>query len=488
MKRRTWFLLATFSLLLLSQATAVHAAIVHQEWILLGTDEEDTASSYVLLATETIRLGANSEVKSGNIGANGIGDHRITISIGPNAKVSACSKIKGNYIWLKINSQVSDVYYNQIRKSPNVEIQGEEHTPLNLPVASLPYFPSFTPGTTNIVVAAGQTYYLDSGDYGYILVMSGAKLVFTGGIYNLKSLVAQADTELSFNAPSEVRVAEEMTIGSIWGADSKVGPEVGSGIDASDIVFYVSGNDGFAKAVEGANAEIEANIYAPNGTVLLKMNVDATGAFIGKNIMVWLNSSFTLNSAFAHYAGADKTSLFFYNDGVYAYFKETLASTPDPSSFTYTVYLDKPAEGTYPQDFRLVYSCGTASLQRWNGTSWNHLENISVELDSDSITFNVSLSSMANPCILENTNVWFTEYLGANSYEYEVDRAPNAGSYFIACEVIPELPWPTPLIFIPAVLSTVYLVQKKGYKERRGGTEKAFVSVIVRSRKEVHLR
>jgi len=182
---------------------------------------------------------------------------------------------------------------------------------------------------------------------------------------------------------------------------------------------------------------------------------------LGTNI----NVKVTWDSAYSNYAEADKLCLYFYNDGAYAYFNETLAADPDPSSFTYTVYLDKPAGGTYPQDFRLVYSSGTAELQSWNGSNWNYVEEITVTVSNNSIVFKVSLQSIANPNIQEDINLWFVDYYGSNSYEVEVDRAPNTGSYFISSEIIPNLPWPTPPIFISAVVATICILYFRRFKE-----------------------
>ena len=464
MVKRAFLLLLLSSFLLSSCVSSVHSSIPVSEWIHLGTDGEDTAWSYVLLAKETVSLGTNSRVNSGDIGANGDGGGSVTVTIGLNARVSSSSKIKGDYIWLKTNSRVGDVYYNEIKKGMNVKILGEEYTPIDLPVSSLPYFPSFSPGTTDITVNVGETLVLEEGDYRDVEVKTNGRLIFSGGIYNLKSLVASSNTRLYFDAPSEVRIEERMSIGT----NCKVRPKPGSGIDASDIVFYVYGTDGSKKAVEfGVNNKVEVNIYAPNGTIWLKTNCDATGAYIGKYIVVDTNVKLTLDSAFTDYASADKIDLYFYNDGTYAYFKETLAADPDPSSFTYTVYLDKPAGEDYQQDFRLVYSDGIAELQSWDGSEWNYVSDITVTVDGRNIVFIVSLSSISNPSILQDTNVWFVEYYGSNSYEFEVDRAPNTESYLIKYYEIPNLPGVTALVFIPAVLATVYLVYR--WRFRQGG-------------------
>ncbi|RLI36328.1 hypothetical protein DRO55_03750, partial [Candidatus Bathyarchaeota archaeon] len=81
--------------------------------------------------------------------------------------------------------------------------------------------------------------------------------------------------------------------------------------------------------------------------------------------------------------------------------------------------------------------------------------------------FKVLLSSIANPNIQEDTNVWFIEYYGCNSYELQLDRAPDTGSFFISHEVISELPYPTQLILITATIATIYIIYKRRFREAR---------------------
>ena len=97
-----------------------------------------------------------------------------------------------------------------------------------------------------------------------------------------------------------------------------------------------------------------------------------------------------------------------------------------------------------------------------------YIEDVVVKEGSspDYIVFNVSLSRLANPNIQEDMRVWFVGYYGYNSYELEVDRAPNSDVYFIQSYVVPELPWPTPLIFIPFLLLMIYYLYKKLFQRR----------------------
>ena len=125
----------------------------------------------------------------------------------------------------------------------------------------------------------------------------------------------------------------------------------------------------------------------------------------------------------------DMITLYFGNDGKYAYFKEKLCGSPNPSSFTYTVYLDKPIGGF--TDFRLVYTSGKCQLEKWNGSTWEKVQDIHVTVVGSELTFKVPLEALKNPEIKQDANVWFINYEGHDSYDRVLDRAPNTGGYFI---------------------------------------------------------
>jgi hypothetical protein len=105
----------------------------------------------------------------------------------------------------------------------------------------------------------------------------------------------------------------------------------------------------------------------------------------------------------------DIMAMYFYNDGVYAYFNETLVEAPDTSDFTYYVYLDKPIGGEYLTDFRLIYSSSASKLQKRTTSGWADVDTVGVTISTspNSIAFKVRLSSIANPDIQQNTYVLF---------------------------------------------------------------------------------
>jgi hypothetical protein len=83
-----------------------------------------------------------------------------------------------------------------------------------------------------------------------------------------------------------------------------IGPQASSGVNASDIIFYiegVNGNNGnlvaTPKAAQiGIGNTIHANFYVPNGTLWLRQGTTATGAFIARDVDVGIGVKVTLDS------------------------------------------------------------------------------------------------------------------------------------------------------------------------------------------------
>jgi len=256
------------------------------------------AKFYVVLANERIEIKKDTVIKSGDVGANGESDGSVeTLTIGKNVKVlDSSSLIKADFIKLQKNAEVQDIYYNYIHKHKTAEILGSEYTPLTLPVATFPPFPDFSSGILDITVKKNDIYIIDEGGYGNINVRQGGKLIFIGGIYNIATLTTAKNVQLIFQDNSEIRIENSLMIGK----NNIVGPDMDTSLSASDIIFYVYGED--ADNVEAVtvkmNGEINANIYAPNGTIVLKKNIEATGSYIGKNVVMGNNVELTWDSAF----------------------------------------------------------------------------------------------------------------------------------------------------------------------------------------------
>ena len=278
------------------------------------TDQtKDISAEYIpsftelsVFATRSIWLKQNSEILSGSVGVNEAGegpflDSQVELSFGIGTQMAPGYCLKANRVKVKQNGICeSDVYYNELTGIGTVT--GTQYTPLHLPLyEALPEFHTGEPGTQDILLNQNEEFILDPGDYGDIQVKLEGKLIFTGGIYNIRNLKSGDNTQLVFRAPSEIRISEKFEAGQ----KSFIGPEDSTAMNGSDIVFYVGGINGNTgklgatpKAAKvGLNNTVFANFYVPNGTLWLRQNSEAEGSFIGKDVVVGINVKVSLKSA-----------------------------------------------------------------------------------------------------------------------------------------------------------------------------------------------
>jgi hypothetical protein len=224
----------------------------------------------------------------------------VTIG-GGGASTAAGWDVQGNRVTVLSGGIVaSDVHYNQLTN--NGSVSGAQYTPLSLPVfATLPAFQSASPGSTDVNVAINGSSTLAPGSYRDLIVGRKATVTFTGGTYHFRSIQVDREAKLFFSSASGIRVQQKMSTG----IQVAIGPGSGSSATAASIVFYVAGINGTTgtlaatpKAVEvGSSNVVSANIYAPNGTLWLKDQVQATGSFLGRDVNIGGNGQVSLLSA-----------------------------------------------------------------------------------------------------------------------------------------------------------------------------------------------
>lgn len=139
-------------------------------------------------------------------------------------------------------------------------------------------------------VATNGNITLAPGAYRDLLVAKKGIVTFTGGTYVFRSVVIQREASLLFKAPSTVKVAERMSTATM----TKIQPATVSTATAATIVFHIAGINGSngalastPKSVEIATDNVlQANFYAPNGTLWIQARTLATGAFIGRHVRI----------------------------------------------------------------------------------------------------------------------------------------------------------------------------------------------------------
>ncbi len=287
--------------------TVTNVASAGYVWDTAAGELEETIAAdpngimaFSLFATNSIHMRTGAKVQSGNLGVFDVSPApQLGIveefSTGPNVYFGDNTAIYANRIKLKPNASVYDVHYNSLVNYGTV--RGAEYTPLSLPLdVALPQFPVPAPGVDAVTVPDFSNLNLDEGAYGAVVVEKKGVLTLTGGTYHFESLNLDNHAEIHVQAASEIIIN-----GSLYtGINPKIIVADGSAISARDIVFYVNGADDAAgKAVTiGIRHNVEANLYAPNGTVWLKARGFCEGAFIGKDVMIDYYTEITLNSIF----------------------------------------------------------------------------------------------------------------------------------------------------------------------------------------------
>ncbi|MCP4251517.1 MAG: hypothetical protein GY778_31150, partial [bacterium] len=202
-------------------------------------------------ATNSAWLKLSSDVLSGDVIINDASPGPTLtpgkeLTVGLRVTTPAGYAVKADTVRLKRSGVIGgDLHYNPDGSVINGTVNGNEITPLSLPVFDPDDLPPFQeadirPDAEDVLVPIGGSTVLAAGDYGDITVRLHGSVTFTGGIYNIRSIDAGISTDLLFEAPSELRVEGKFRVR----LNSVVGAAPGFPDAASEIVFYVAGING----------------------------------------------------------------------------------------------------------------------------------------------------------------------------------------------------------------------------------------------------
>jgi hypothetical protein len=292
MKHRSLFLFATF--VCVSSIFAQHNPV------------SPGVGNAVLLATNSIQLDNAVVIVSGDVIVNNAASGPVlgekALSLDNAVKTPAGYKLAATSIDIDNAAVVkSDVYFNTLVNQGT--ISGAQFTPLALPVfATLPDISVRPSGTSNVTVANGGQATLAEGAYGDLVVGNSGTVHLTGGGYSFRSITLKNAASLRYGAPADVVVNGRLELGNAC----IIQGETNSGLTAAAIRIQVNGINGTngamtstPPAVHVGNAgKVFANIYATAGSIVFDQSVDATGAFIARDIDVSQAARFTINSSF----------------------------------------------------------------------------------------------------------------------------------------------------------------------------------------------
>lgn len=268
----------------------------------------------VILGLDGVDIGQSSRIGSGDIWVNNDspgpffnGNYELTVGM---YVAVTCASIRADKVWTRWGSAVTaDVYYKTQHTSHGT-IYGTTHGQISLPLipaGDLPDFPAqINPGNTDKIVAPGnQTYVIQPGVYGLLRAGQSSRVTFTGGDYVFSEINGRPAVAFDFNGPTTIKVLGRIEING-WSSFGP-GPKAAPGTTAKDIEVYVAGqngNDGGINRTPTAvmisgGCNVRANIYAPNGTIVLGGGTPFRGSLIGR----WVVLS---PGARAEYAGSFK--------------------------------------------------------------------------------------------------------------------------------------------------------------------------------------
>jgi hypothetical protein len=227
------------------------------------------------------------------------------VSIGKWSYLAEGVTVCAESIKLKRKASVDDVQCTFLVNQRG-NVRGEE---LEFECARIvmPEFPKPNPGDGYTTIKRGQTLTLTRpGSYGEIKMQKRSKLIFTGGVYHLENLDVGRGCKVLFQNKTDVVINNRLRPGS-WayiGPDCKAAKE--GTLSAKDIRIYVNGTNGNSgiiadrprAAVIGRGNCVKANIYAPNGTLWIKLFSRAEGAFFGREVRIGIRTKVTLDSGF----------------------------------------------------------------------------------------------------------------------------------------------------------------------------------------------
>lgn len=261
----------------------------------------------VLFATNSIWLRNRSEIIDGNVVVNDAspgpmlaGDDELMVAL--DVETSFFTHLIADSIRIREGSHVEgSVTFNELVNLG--QIDGSQNTPLAVPQygpTDLPEFKATAAGTDDVIVADGETLVLAPGAYGNAIIGSGATLELSGGEYSFLSIDGGTLSNLLFGTFTEVCVEGRVE----FDGGSTIAPSLTSTEDACGFVLYVAGTDVGPTRKDptavsfGPQMIVNANVYAPNGTIRFKKAVEAIGAFIAANINVGPDTEIDLDSRF----------------------------------------------------------------------------------------------------------------------------------------------------------------------------------------------
>src|SRR5262245_32122781 len=234
--------------------------------------------TYTLFGQTKTSISSTVFVSNGNVGSNGM------VVIKEGADVLAGSTVVGDRIQVRNGRFQGDAYYNELI-GQTFSIFGTLHSPLTLPVLTLPPPPIVNVGGPIVDLLRGLGAVFSPGTYRRIRASGATTIILRSGTYEIGELVLRGDgTKIMGDVmPSTcvVRVRDRLQL-----AVSRVG-----GTDSNQPRGPISFEFAGTKSVDigRSGAIVETKVTAPLAKVRLKSTRRLPATFAGRYVGLGVN-------------------------------------------------------------------------------------------------------------------------------------------------------------------------------------------------------
>jgi cysteine-rich repeat protein len=233
-------------------------------------------ADYTIVGEREVSINRFGRIRSGGVTVNRADGEPL--EIGSFATVDDAGAVVAESVDLRQRASVGDVFANQLTADPSSTVGSVSALSFGpegrlFDTGSLP---SFAPGSASFTLPRGVVGTLPPGSYGSAVVGRNATLVLTGGTYELRKLTLLHGAAVRVQAPVEVRISSAFKTGP----QSFIGPEVDSGVGASEIRFEI----GARKVLYGTKSRLIGEFHSPRARVRLRDLAALEGRIVGDRV------------------------------------------------------------------------------------------------------------------------------------------------------------------------------------------------------------
>ena len=239
--------------------------------------------AYAVFGLDSVTLRGKVTVEGGDVGANApLG--RVTMM----RRAQVTGAVAATTVRLGRNAQAGTLYCTGLEPVRATDATCIPMSPPVVVATTLPIVQAH-PGKERLrIEPLASLGPLLPGAYGAVRVGDKAQLELDGGEYDFRSLWVGYRSQLTCRRPCTIRISQYATVRE----RALVGAE--AAVDAGTVRFEIGGGRGSHAAFRAyRRATVNATVYAPNGGIVLGMNGDYTGSFVGEDVLIYQRSRVT---------------------------------------------------------------------------------------------------------------------------------------------------------------------------------------------------